>query len=94
LMNSSATWTVRSAPRARKAVARAPRQEQERLRAALKAMEHDPFTGDIARLHNQPTAFRRRVGDWRIFFDVEPEHRLVEVRSINRRTTTTYRKRR
>lgn len=57
-------------------------------------MEQNPFTGDIQRLENQPTAFRRRVGDWRIFFDVYPEERLVEVTDIVQRTTTTYRGRR
>jgi mRNA-degrading endonuclease RelE of RelBE toxin-antitoxin system len=56
-------------------------------------MEIDPFAGDVERLRNQPSAFRRRVGDWRIFFDVEPDKRLVEVTAIERRTTTTYRKR-
>jgi mRNA-degrading endonuclease RelE of RelBE toxin-antitoxin system len=56
-------------------------------------MAENPFTGDIARLENQPTAFRRRVGDWRIFFDVFPEIRLVEVTDIVRRTSTTYRHR-
>lgn len=57
-------------------------------------MEQDPFAGDVERLHTQVTAFRRRVGDWRLFFDVYPESRLVRVRYIERRTTTTYRKRR
>jgi len=56
-------------------------------------MEHEPFTGDIQSLKNQPTAWRRRVGDWRIFFDVYPEQRLVDVVDIDRRTTTTYRRR-
>lgn len=56
-------------------------------------MESDPFAGDIERLHNQATAFRRRVGDWRIFFDVYAEIRLVRVRYLKRRTTTTYRRR-
>ena len=57
-------------------------------------MELDTLTGDIQRLRDQPTAFRRRLGDWRLFFDVDPERRLVEVRYIERRTTTTYSKRR
>ncbi len=56
-------------------------------------MAQKPFAGDIARLKNQPTAFRRRVGDWRIFFDVYPDRRLVAVSDIQRRTTTTYRRR-
>ncbi|MBI4589624.1 MAG: hypothetical protein HY725_12365 [Candidatus Rokubacteria bacterium] len=57
-------------------------------------MESDPFGGDVERLRNQPTTFRRRVGDWRIFFDVYREVRVVAVRYIERRTTTTYRRRR
>ena len=56
-------------------------------------MEANPLSGDVASLQNQPTAFRRRVGDRRIFFDVVPEQRRVEVRDIRRRTTTTYRRR-
>jgi mRNA-degrading endonuclease RelE of RelBE toxin-antitoxin system len=36
---------------------------------------------------------RQRVGDSRIFFDLDDEQRLVEVRLIERRTTTTYGKR-
>ena len=55
-------------------------------------MAQDPFTGDIVQPKSQPTAFRRRVGDWRIFFDVYPEQRLVEVIDIQPRTTTTYRR--
>jgi mRNA-degrading endonuclease RelE of RelBE toxin-antitoxin system len=60
---------------------------------ALEEMGQDPFAGDVVRLTNQPTAFRRRVGDWRIFFDADTVARLVEVTAIERRTTTTYRKR-
>ena len=56
-------------------------------------MRDDPFAGDVARLEQQPTAFRRRVGDWRILFDADPKRLVVDVRFIERRSTTTYRKR-
>jgi len=56
-------------------------------------MELDPFGGDIVRLHDQPAAFRRRVGEWRLLFDVYRATRLVRIRFIERRTTTTYRQR-
>ena len=57
-------------------------------------MAQNPFAGDIERLKNERTAFRRRVGDWRLFFDVYPRLLRVEVLDIQRRTTTTYRRRR
>jgi len=53
-------------------------------------MASDPFGGDVRPLQNQPTAFRRRVGDWRIFFDAYPDRRLVEIVHVVRRTSTTY----
>jgi len=41
-------------------------------------------------VQNLPAAFRRRVGSWRIFYDVYPERQVVSVVDIVRRTSTTY----
>jgi mRNA-degrading endonuclease RelE of RelBE toxin-antitoxin system len=57
-------------------------------------MRADPFRGDVVHLTNAETAYRRRVGDYRILFDVFHERRQVDVVAVLRRTTTTYRKRR
>jgi mRNA-degrading endonuclease RelE of RelBE toxin-antitoxin system len=53
-------------------------------------MQQDPFGGDIARLHGQPSTWRRRVGSYRIFFDVHRETSLVDILEIVRRTSATY----
>jgi mRNA-degrading endonuclease RelE of RelBE toxin-antitoxin system len=53
-------------------------------------MREDPFAGDIARLHGQPTAWRRRIGNWRILYDLYPERQLIVVAAVRRRTSTTY----
>jgi mRNA-degrading endonuclease RelE of RelBE toxin-antitoxin system len=51
-------------------------------------MRDDPFSGDIKRLH--PEGWRRRVGNYRVFYDLAmDEHRIV-VTAIERRTSTTY----
>jgi len=55
-------------------------------------MRRDPFAGDVSRLQGQ-TTFRRRVGNWRIFFDAYPRTHTLEVTDVLRRTSTTYRKR-
>ena len=68
----------------------APRNDQARIRLALDALEENPFHGNVRKLQGGLEGFRRRVGDWRIFFDVYPgEHRVV-VTAIERRTSTTY----
>jgi mRNA interferase RelE/StbE len=67
-----------------------PPADQRRVSRALKAMEADPFRGDIGRLKGQPTAWRRRVGNYRIIYDLHLEDRLIVVSGILRRTSTTY----
>ena len=83
-------WALLLAGPARKALKRIPASDQGRILAALDEMEEDPFQGDIVRLKAQPTAWRRRIGNWRILFDVNPGRRLVIVHDILRRTSTTY----
>ena len=83
-------WELLLAGPARKALKRMPVADRRRVLAVLDAMEQDPFSGDIVRLKAQLIAWRRRVGDWRILFDIEPEKRRVLVHDVVRRTSTTY----
>ena len=84
------TWELLLAGPARKALKRMPAADRRRVLTALEAMEQDPFSGDLVRLKAQPVAWRRRVGDWRILFDVHLEKRRVLVHDVVRRTSTTY----
>ena len=84
------TWKVEITGPAQKDLRKLPAADQARVEAALATMRDNPFAGDIVRLKAQPTAWRRRVGDYRIFFDVYFEHRMVVVVAIKRRTSTTY----
>ena len=83
-------WDLHVARPAERELNRVPPRDRERIIAALEAMRENPFQGDIARLKNQPTAWRRRLGNWRIFFDIYPDRQLIEVVAICRRTSTTY----
>lgn len=78
---------------ARKQLERMPALDRERVLAVFVQMQDNPFQGDIQYLKNQPSAFRRRLGDWRILFDADPSQHLVVVTAIERRTSTTYRHR-
>jgi mRNA-degrading endonuclease RelE of RelBE toxin-antitoxin system len=54
-------------------------------------MANDPFTGDIARLKAHRFGWRRRVGDYRILYDLDPINRFLDIGLIERRSSTTYR---
>jgi mRNA interferase RelE/StbE len=83
-------WRLLLTRPAQKDFRKLPLGDQRRVSRALQAMEADPFSGDIVRLKGQPTAWRRRVGNYRIIYDLHLEDRLVVVSGILRRTSTTY----
>ena len=82
-------WTVVLAGPAKKTLKRVPAGDRTRILAALEEMRENPFQGDIRKLQGLP-GFRRRVGNWRILFEVVLERRHVVVAAIERRTSTTY----
>lgn len=82
-------WTVVLAGPARKSLKRIPAADKTRILAALAEMQQNPLQGDIRKLQGL-SGFRRRVGNWRIFFEVLAEANQVVVAAIERRTSTTY----
>ena len=83
-------WTLHVARSAEKELEGIPERDRTRILKALKAMCADPFAGNVARLHGLPTSWRRRVGNWRILYDLYTDRGLIVVASIRRRTSTTY----
>ena len=83
-------WNLELTGPAQKDFRRLPSKEQVRVRSALASMQLDPFRGDIKRLKGETTAWRRRVGNYRIIYDLYAEQHLIVVAGIVRRTSTTY----
>jgi len=81
-------WKLLVTKSARKNLASLPSSEQVRIERALEALENNPFRGDIKRL--EPSGWRRRIGNYRIFYDLDVEQHLIVVTAIHRRTSTTY----
>jgi mRNA-degrading endonuclease RelE of RelBE toxin-antitoxin system len=50
----------------------------------------NPYHGDIRFLKGVNGGLRRRVGDWRIFYELELEHKIIVVTAIKRRGSNTY----
>ncbi len=83
-------WQVRIAKVVLKALAKIPTKDRVRILNAISEFELNPFTGDISRLQAGSLRWRRRVGSYRIFFNINTTRYLVEVVAVERRTTTTY----
>jgi mRNA interferase RelE/StbE len=83
-------WNLHITGPAQKEFQKLPARDQARVKHALLAMQQDPFAGDIKRLKGQAAAWRRRVGNYRIIYDLHVEERRIVVAGILRRTSTTY----
>jgi mRNA-degrading endonuclease RelE of RelBE toxin-antitoxin system len=68
-----------------------PAGDRRRVNTALNQMKEDPLAGDVSALRGAYQGlFRRRVGPWRIVFELDPQRRRILVHDILRRSSTTY----
>lgn len=72
--------------RAEKALRALSPSYAQRVREALESFRDNPRIQGTVKLENTPVAqYRRRVGDYRILFDIDEKNRVVQVLDIRRR---------
>ena len=79
------SWDYRLANRAIKAIKRFPRSDQRRIFEVLESMKHSPFLGDTKPIQGEINLFRRRVGEYRIYFRPVFTKRLLDIPEISRK---------
>ena len=77
-------WNLHITGPAQKEFQKLPAKDQARVKDALLAMKQDPFSGDIKRLKGQDSSWRRRVGNYRIVYDLH----LEELRIVGRNSAS------
>ena len=89
-MNSNHTWNVHVPKSVGKTLEKFPKQEKERILEILRSFEVNPWEGDIIKIKGEANAWRRRIGNYRIFYSILRENNLIEIKEVERRTTRTY----
>lgn len=89
-MNSDANWVLQIDPTVYKTLEKFPRQDGERVYLTIKNLIFNPFAGDIQKMKGEQNSWRRRVGSYRIFYEVIPSERLIYVFKAERRKSKTY----
>lgn len=84
------SWRFVLVDQAKKQLRRIPVGDRERISRALDAIENDPWSGDVDKLGGDEISWRRRVGNYRIIFDILSAERKIFVYEIRRRTSSTY----
>jgi mRNA-degrading endonuclease RelE of RelBE toxin-antitoxin system len=87
------TWTVRLSRGAARQLRQLPQDQQALIRARLREMRDDPFSGDVIPLKGRrwQGRYRKRVGRYRIIFLPNHAEHIVEISAILLRNEQTYR---
>ena len=89
-MYSNEIWRVAVEPSARKALKRLPKDDHARIVDAIQSLVYDPYAGDLQKLGGTEDSWRKRVGSYRIFFEISQSGRRVDIFKIERRGSKTY----
>ncbi len=83
------TWGLVITSRAKRQFRRLSADDRDSIDQAFSEMCENPLLGDVKFLRGLDT-LRRRVGDWRILYELNERQKLVVVTAIKRRGSTTY----
>lgn len=66
-------------------------QDFERLRIAVRSLAENPHPQGVRKIRGAEKAYRIRVGNYRVVYDVYDSDSLVLILQVARRSETTYR---
>lgn len=88
-MSSSGNWQLRVRPKVQKALLRFPKNDRDKILGVISLMATDPYAGDVVKLGGEEH-WRRRVGSYRIFFEILTLEHRIDVAEVDRRGSKTY----
>ena len=90
-MNLNIGWQLKIRNRVLKDTARFPKKDQEKIAEIIeKEIILNPYFGDIEKMKGEDNSWRRRIGSYRIFYEIISQEKIVYVFQIERRTSKTY----
>lgn len=89
-MNSKENWQLRVRNKVYKTLRKFSVDDSDKILEAIKSLPSNPYAGDITKVKGEENLWRRRVGAFRIFYELIPDERIIDVLRVERRTSTTY----
>ena len=83
-------WELRLRKRTKKNILCFPRRDQLYVTIVLREIASNPYAGDIVKLEGEKNSWRRRMGAYRIFYELIPKDKAISVFRIERRGSKTY----
>ena len=75
---------------ARKRLKRIPKDDARRIVDAIEECAVNPYAGDIEKMEGAEDTWRRRIGAYRIKYEIRTKEKVVYIFEVARRTSKTY----
>ncbi len=82
-------WDLKIDPSVLKALKKFPKNDSEYIWKSMNILHINPYSGDIKKLKGE-NSWRKRIGAYRIFYEIQTKSKLVLVFHLERRTSNTY----
>lgn len=89
-MSSNKNWELKIDGGVYKQLIKIPQKYRGKIVWVIESLAHDPLAGDIQKIKGEEHVWRRRVGSYRIFYEISKQEKLIHVFWVERRTTKTY----
>lgn len=89
-MSLNPNWQVKIRENVYKDIERFPQKDKTRILGVIKNVVLSPFLGDVEKMKGEENVWRRRVGAYRIFYEILPKEKVIYIFHIERRTSKTY----
>jgi mRNA interferase RelE/StbE len=89
-MRLNENWQLVVRDKVYKKLTKLPKSDRDKIMNTIEKLPLNPFYGDIEKMKGEENSWRKRVGSYRIFYEIIDEDRTVYVYDIKRRTSKTY----
>lgn len=72
-------WDYNLARQAERQLKRFPKHDQHRVFLVLEEMKFNPFRGDVRLMQGEENLWRRRTGNYRIYFRPQKELHILDI---------------
>lgn len=83
-------YIVTFSKKAIKALKKFPIEYSSKIKDGVNKLSIDPFKMDLEKMHASDATHRLRIGDYRLFLQIDTSAKEIIVSTIKRRTTQTY----
>ena len=89
-MNSRKSWVLRVRDSVYKQISKFPAQDQRKILEAIELLPVNLYFGDIEKMKDEKNNWRKRIGSYRLFYEIKQTEKVIYVFWVERRTTKTY----